>query len=78
MQEPICHCVREEDEGDWDADYTRIRAVCGAECLLDPEGEPIPADFDFVLAPDPKGYTDCWPCLEKLAEPLALARTVRA
>jgi hypothetical protein len=27
--------------------YTRIRAVCGAECLLDPEGEPLPDDFDF-------------------------------
>jgi hypothetical protein len=78
MKEPICHYVRPEDEGDWDADYTRIRAVCGAECLLDSEGEPIPEDFDFVLAPDPRRLTDCWPCLEKLAEPLKLTRTVSA
>ena len=68
MSDPICHYVRPEDEGDWDADYTRIRAVCGAECRLDPDGEPLPDDFDFVMAPDPKQLTDCMPCLEHLAK----------
>jgi hypothetical protein len=64
----IVHYVRPEDEGDYDAAYTRIKAVCGAECLLDPEGEIIPDDFDFVIAPDPRHITDCMPCLVKIAE----------
>jgi hypothetical protein len=78
MHEPICHYVRPEDEGDWDADYVRIRAVCGAECLLDPDGEPLPDDFDFVLAPDPKQLTDCMPCLEFLAEYVRALESVGA
>lgn len=71
MVEPIIHLVRPEDEGDWDAPYTRIRAVCGAECLLDPEGEPLPEDFDFVHMPDPRHLCDCMPCLEQLTKPAA-------
>ena len=78
MSDPICHYVRPEDEGDYDADYTRIRAVCGAECLLDPDGEPLPDDFDFVLAPDPKQLTDCMPCLEHLAEHVRALEAVGA
>jgi len=72
MGEPICHYVRPEDEGDWDADYTRIRALCGEECLLGPDGEVLPSDFDFVLAPDPGQLTDCMRCLKKRAEPAGM------
>jgi hypothetical protein len=78
VTEAIIHYVRPEDEGDYDAPYTRIRAVCGAECLLDPEGEPIPADFDFVMAPDPRNLTDCMPCLVRLVEPVAKRTSVPA
>jgi hypothetical protein len=74
MIEPIIHLVRPEDEGDWDALYTRIRAVCGAECLLDPDGEPLPADFDFVHTPDPRQLCDCIPCLEQLTKPATKRR----
>lgn len=75
---PIIHYVRPKDEGDYDAPYTHITAVCGAECLLDPEGEPIPYDFDFVGAPDPRHLTDCMPCLVNLAAPITKRTTVRA
>lgn len=67
MNEPLCHCVREEDIDDLDSPYTKVRAVCGKEALLDPEGWPIPEDFDFVIAPDKNNLTDCWPCLEQMA-----------
>jgi hypothetical protein len=68
--ENICHYVTPEGEGDWDADVTVIIAICGASCILDSEGWPTPADFDFVLAPDPLQLTDCWECLTKMAEPI--------
>jgi hypothetical protein len=69
--QPICHYVSPDGEGDWDADCTLIVARCGATCILDPDGKPLPADFDFVLAPDPRELTDCWGCLSKLSEPAA-------
>ena len=78
MNEPICHYVAPEGEGDWDADWTPIVAVCGASCILDQEGEPMPADFDFVCAPDPHQLTDCWECLSKLTEPARKRESVSA
>lgn len=62
----VCHRVNPEDEGDMSATYTRVRALCGAECLIGPDGSPIPDDFDYVLSPDPLQLTDCGPCLDKL------------
>jgi hypothetical protein len=78
MNEPTCHYVTPEGEGDWDADVTLIRAVCGNGCFLLEDGEPIPADFDFVLAPDPRQLTDCTACLVKLTEPVGAQESVSA
>jgi len=78
MRATIIHYVTPEGEGDWDADYTPIEAVCGASCVLDPDGEPDPSDFDFVMAPDPRQLTDCWACLSKMSEPVEAREAVSA
>lgn len=60
----ICHI---EASANFDEEPTVVTAVCGAQCLIFEDGEPIPPDFDFVLPRD-AAKADCWPCLQGEAE----------
>lgn len=71
----LCHYVALDGEGDYDADYTEIVALCGKRAVLDPDGQVIPEDFDFVGEPDPFDLCTCAPCLAKLTEAPAKTRT---
>ena len=67
----VTHCVRPEDVKE-DPLFRHVRAVCGAHCVLGPDGEPsIPASFDFVYDPDLDCEVDCWGCLIRMAHPSA-------
>lgn len=73
----ITHYVPDGNMVENENEYLEVRALCGATCVIDPEGFTIPADFEFVVAPDPWNLTDCWPCLERWARLMKARKNVQ-
>lgn len=61
------HHVSSDNDGDYDAAITIVRADCGALATIVDGGETSPPDFDFVIQDDPQSLTDCWRCLSRMS-----------